>query len=118
LKDLKELNLVQVAKYTVLSKVADKPAFVWWVKDVLRQRDRIISKVKTRYWKNTNQYGIELPNDAKHALEIDVETGTNFWAKSLSKEMTLVQPSTSWMKLRLSPLDTKRYDATSYLTSR
>ncbi len=49
--------------------------------------------MKTRYWKKTHKYGIELPKDAKCALEIDTETGTDFWAKLLSKEMKNVRPA-------------------------
>jgi hypothetical protein len=78
LKDLKESNPVQVAKYSVINQISEEPAFAWWVKDVLRHRDRIISKVKSRYWKKTHKYGIELPKDAKRTMEIDAETGTNF----------------------------------------
>lgn len=47
LKDLKESNPVQVAKYAVANKIVSQPAFAWWAKDELRRRDRIISKVKS-----------------------------------------------------------------------
>jgi hypothetical protein len=82
-----------VAEYSVINQISEEPAFAWWVKDVLRRRDRIISKVKSRYWKKTHKYGIKLPKDAKRAMEIDAETGTDFWAKSLSKEMKNVRPA-------------------------
>ena len=45
LKDLKESNPVEVAEYAVANKIADEPAFIWWAKDVLRKRDRMIAKV-------------------------------------------------------------------------
>ena len=51
LKDLKESYPVQVAEYAVANKLAEEPAFAWWISDVLKKRDRIISKVKSRYWK-------------------------------------------------------------------
>ena len=31
LKDIKEAYPVQVAEYTVASRIADEPAFAWWV---------------------------------------------------------------------------------------
>jgi hypothetical protein len=52
LKDLKESYPVQVAEYAVANKISEKPAFAWWVPYVLRER--IIKKVKTRYWKRTH----------------------------------------------------------------
>jgi len=37
LKDLKESYPVQVAEYAVTNKIAEEPAFKWWVSDVLRK---------------------------------------------------------------------------------
>jgi len=91
LKDMKESYPVQVAEYAVANKIAEEPAFKWWVSDVLRKRNRIISKVKSRYWQTTHKYGIRLPHSTEEALQIDRETGTNFWEKALAKEMTNVQ---------------------------
>ena len=45
LKDLKTSNPVELA-----NNIEEEPAFKWWVKDTLRKRDRIISKVKANYW--------------------------------------------------------------------
>ena len=49
LKDVKVMNPVEVAKYAVANKIDDQPAFAWWVRHVLKKRDRIIKKVKSRY---------------------------------------------------------------------
>ena len=53
LSDLKECYPVETAEYAVLQKLDHEPAFNWWVKHVLRKRDRIISKVKQRGLKNS-----------------------------------------------------------------
>jgi hypothetical protein len=45
LANLKESNPVQVAEYAVANKLAEEPAFIWWIKDVLQRRNWIISKV-------------------------------------------------------------------------
>ena len=50
LKDLKESHPVQVAEYALINKILEEPAFAWWATKVLRKRDRIIKKVKSRYW--------------------------------------------------------------------
>ena len=48
LKLLKESNPVQVAEYVTACKIADEPAFAWWVPYVLRKREIIVSAVNSR----------------------------------------------------------------------
>lgn len=93
LKDLKESHPIQVAEYAVAKEIAHEPAFAWWVKSVLRRRNRIISVAKTRYARTDQKFGIELPHTVQRALEIDRETGTTFWADALQKEMKTVFPA-------------------------
>jgi hypothetical protein len=87
LKDLKESNPIEVAEYATTNKIAEEPAFSWWVHHVLRKRNRIISKVKTRYWSRSHKFGIELPKSVKEALLIDERTETDFWRRAIEKEM-------------------------------
>jgi hypothetical protein len=87
LSELKASNPVEVAEYTVANKIVEEPAFAWCVKDVLRHRNRIISKVKSRYWKTTPKFGIHLPRSVQEALQIDEETGTDLWRQAIKKEM-------------------------------
>jgi hypothetical protein len=91
LKDLKESNPVELAEYAVANRIADEPAFNWWVPHVLKKRNRIISKVKKRYWRTTHKFGIKLPKSVEEALEIDKITGTDFWATAIKKEMSRVK---------------------------
>jgi len=87
LAEIKGSNPVEVAEYAVANRIDDQPAFNWWVRDTLRRRDRIISKVKSRYWKTTHKFGIRLPHSVEEAYRIDRETGTNFWTEAIQKEM-------------------------------
>lgn len=87
LKDLKESYPIQLAEYAKANKISDEPAFAWWVKDVLRKRNSILGKVKSRYWKTTHKFGIRIPKTVKEALEIDEATGTDFWRRAIEKEM-------------------------------
>ena len=50
LKDLNESYSVQLAEYAVQARKSEEPAFAWWFSYVLRKRNRIISKVKSKYW--------------------------------------------------------------------
>jgi hypothetical protein len=47
LKDLKESYPVEVAEYAKANTIAEKPAFAWWVNNVIWRRNRIIAKVKS-----------------------------------------------------------------------
>jgi len=55
LKDLKEPNPVEVAEYAVANKLAEEPAFAWWIRKVLRRRDQIIKKANSRNWSCTHK---------------------------------------------------------------
>ena len=67
------------------NKISDDPAFAWWVAYTIRQRN---CKVKGRYWRTTNKYGIRLPYSVEDALKIDEESdGPPFWRLAIEKEM-------------------------------
>ena len=90
LKHLKDSNPIQVAEYAVANRIQEEPAFKWWVPNTLRTRNRIIAKVKSRYWKTSHKYGVKLPHSVQEALKIDKETGTDFWWRAIQKEMKKV----------------------------
>ena len=48
LKDIKESYPVQLAEYAIENGYSDEPVFAWWVKFVMKKRDRIFSKVKSK----------------------------------------------------------------------
>jgi hypothetical protein len=87
MKEVKESNPVELAEYAISAGIANEPAFAWWCRHVLRKRDRLIKKVKTRYWKRTHKFGIELPKSVAEALKVDEVTGTTFWRDAIDKEM-------------------------------
>ena len=90
LKHLKDSNPIQLAEYAVANRIQEEPAFKWWVSNTLRTRNRIIAKVKSRYWKINHKYGVRLPHSVQEALQIDKETGTDFWWQAIQKEMKKV----------------------------
>jgi hypothetical protein len=87
LADLKESFPVEVAEYAKAAGIIDEPAYAWWCYKVLRKKDRLVAGAKTKYWLKTHKYGVRLPKSIKEALDIDRETGTDLWAKAISKEM-------------------------------
>jgi hypothetical protein len=87
LKDVKDAEPVRLAEFAVAMGIDKEPAFAWWVPHTLKKRDRIIKRVKKRYFRKHQKYGIEMPKTVARALEIDKETGTTYWADAIKKEM-------------------------------
>ena len=77
-KNLKQSNPVEMDEYAVANEISDEPAFNWWVKETLRHRDRIISKVTSKYWRTSHKFGIQVPKKVKEAYKIDRKSGTDF----------------------------------------
>ena len=88
LKDLKESSPIEVADYAVANRIFKEPAFKWWVSYTMRKRNRIISKVKSQYWKTIHKFGIGLPKTTDKALQIDKIMGTDLCRNSINKEMS------------------------------
>ena len=68
LRHIKDSNPIELAEYAVANRIQEEPAFKWWVSDTLRTRNRIIAKVKSRYWKTSHKYGVRLPHSVQEAL--------------------------------------------------
>ena len=87
LKDIKECYPVQMAEYAIENRIDDKPAFTWWVPHVVGKRNRIISKVKSKYWVRTHKFGLRIPKTVEEAITIDKENGNKLWWEAICKEM-------------------------------
>jgi hypothetical protein len=110
LKDLKEAYPVQVAEYALANKILEEPAFAWWARHVLKKRDRIIRKVKSRYWARTHKYGIVLPKSVEEALRVDKETGTDLWQKAIEKEMKTIDCAFEFPENNKAPVGYQKID--------
>ena len=67
LKYMKESYPVQLAEYAVQNRISLEPAFAWWAPYVLKKRNRIIAKIKSKYWIQNQKYGTEIPKSVKRA---------------------------------------------------
>lgn len=54
LKDLKDSYPVQVVDYAELNNLTQEPAFRWWVPLVIKKRNCILKKVKSKYWSTSH----------------------------------------------------------------
>ena len=61
LTDLKESFPINLAGYAHNNKIIDESAFACWAYYVLKKRDRIIMKAKTKNWQTIHKYSVELP---------------------------------------------------------
>ena len=53
----------------------------------MKKRNRIIAKTKSRYWRTSHKFGVELPHTVEKALRLDEESGTSHWRTAIEKEM-------------------------------
>ena len=91
IRDLKESFPIEVADYAVANNIHVKPAFSWWVKNVLRRCKKMIGSTNAKYIKRTHRFGLEIPKTVKRALEIDAENGSRLWQDAIAKEMEAVR---------------------------
>lgn len=93
LKDIANSNPIETAEYANNNKLSDEAAFSWWTPFVIRKRDRIISKVKSKYWGRTHKYGIKIPKSMDDARRIDGENKNTLWQDAVKEEMTKIIPA-------------------------
>ena len=87
LKDMKGSYPVQVSEYAVLTRIQEEPAFAWWVPHVLRKRNRIVAKGRSKYWICTNKFGLKVPKPVTEAIAIDPENVYTLQSGAMSKEI-------------------------------
>ena len=84
---------VELAEYAVAVGIDKEPAFVWWVSNTLKTRNRVLSKVKAnaKYWRTSHKFGIELPHSVEEAYKLDDENKNTYWHDAIEKEMKKVR---------------------------
>ena len=91
LKDIKNTYPVQLAEYAIQKGISNEPAFAWWVPHVMKKKECIIAKVKSKYWSRTHKFGIRIPKDVEEAKRLDKENGNTLWWDAICKEMKNVR---------------------------
>ena len=51
------------------------------------KKDRIIKKIKTKYWEHSHKYGVKMPKSIQEAVQLDEQNGNNLWRSAIEKEM-------------------------------
>jgi len=91
LKELKDSNPLEVMDYVYANDIQDHPAFAWWVGHVKRKKKALISKVKSKYWRINEKFGVKLPHSVKEAIDIDKRNGNTLWQDAINKELKNVK---------------------------
>ena len=73
LKDMKNSYPVHMAEYAVQCRIAGNPEFVWWIRHVMAKRNRIIGKLKSKYWVKTHKFSVKIPKSVQEANAFDEE---------------------------------------------
>ena len=93
LKDIKQSNPIEAAEYARAVGIDDQPAFAWWVNYVLKKRDAIVNKIKTRRTKRNMKFGVIIPSTPEEALKLDRQNKNSLWDNALKKELSRVRVS-------------------------
>ena len=93
LKDVKESYPVQLAKFAISNRIAEEPAFAWWVPFVMKKRNCILAKVKSKNWLRSHKFGIRIPKSVEEAKKVDNQNGNTLWWDTICKEMHNVWPA-------------------------
>ena len=108
LKDVKESYPVQLAEFTISNCIAGEPAFAWWVPFVMKKRNRILAKVKSKYWLMSHKFGIRIPKSVEEAKKVDNQNGNTLWWDAICKKMHNVRPADTFLSMfRLCSCGTK-----------
>ena len=93
LKEIKQDYPVQLMEYAMASKISMDPAFAWWVPRTLKKRNRIIEKLKSKYWLKTHKFQINVPNNMKQAIQFDRENVNTFFWDAVCQDIKNVCPT-------------------------
>ena len=88
LNEVKESCPIELAEYAIANKIDTEPAFKWWIKHALRNRDRMIGRLQAqRIRKGRMKFGIEIPGTVEQAIALDAKNGNSLWQDAIKKEM-------------------------------
>ena len=92
LKDMKNSYPLHMAEYVVHCRISGDPAFSWWIRHVMVRRNRIIGKLKSKYWVRTHKFGVKIPKSVQESKAFDEEKGNTLWWDGICKEMKNIRP--------------------------
>ena len=81
MKDIKQSYPVDLAEFAIQKGIAEEPAFALWIPFTIKKRNRIIAKIKSKYWTRTYKFGIRIPRSVDEAIKLDnINKDTLWWS--------------------------------------
>ena len=65
-------------EYSIQAQISKEPVFLWWLPHIIKKQERIISKIKSKYWTRTHKFGIKVSKPIKQDCEFDETTATPY----------------------------------------
>ena len=87
----KESNPIELAEYAMSRYIQTEPAFAWWVTHTLKERTRIINKLRVRAYKINMKFGVLIPSDTKEESKLNIDNKNDYWDKAILKELKHVK---------------------------
>ena len=87
----KETNILELCNYAVTHGIYLKPVFNWWITTILKRKEQIISKEKSKYWRTNEKFGKELLSSIEPALELDKKNRNDVCFSAIQQEMKNVK---------------------------
>ena len=86
--EFKSGKTIKLAEYSVYAGLKGEPAFNWWVKHTLQQRDRLSGRLKgQRIPKGRMKFKVEIPGTVEEAVSLDDKNGNSLFQGEFQKEM-------------------------------
>ena len=78
----------KTTKHSIDDSLAVEPAFKWWVKHTLLQRDLLIGRLKGQLIQNGRiKFRVEIPGTVEEMVSLDKNNGNTLCQDSIDKEM-------------------------------
>ena len=62
-----------------MRKIINEPDFAWWTNHIIKKRNHIIPKTKSKYQTRTHRFGIQIPKYVKETKDIYQANGRTLW---------------------------------------
>jgi hypothetical protein len=70
---MKQSYHVQVVDYAVTNKIDDELTFASWVPHTSSKCDCILYKIESKYWKDTDKFGIKIPKTVSQQAQAAID---------------------------------------------
>ena len=82
---------VQLAEYYIQNGISSLPIFDCCIPFVIKKNNRIIAKIKSKYWIRIQKLGIDIPKSVEDSKQINQANHNTNWWDAICKEINNVR---------------------------